>query len=404
MQFEWLEELRRITQPGGYLILTTSGEKHYSMSLRRPGGHARERFTSRLDASGCSRSTDASHAHRAERASTSGRRHASDRVHYQNTACPPASDSSTSGGRWAASTLGEIGERHAGATSRSRSTHQHHDPALRRSGARMRPDRQLYSAPIFELTASTPSRGVCVFQLDAPLLLEVGLVLLPERVVARPARACGTRPGRRGGRTRPRRRRRGSRLLPHADGEVVVLEHADAVGLVQRPDLARATRAGAGDAVHRGHADVEDSARGAPRARRAAKAGEPRDRRRNPARPAPRCRRSWSSDTGGRSTRSRSRWRDEPAHQARRHDGVVVEQDDDLAPRRRDALVVGGREAPVLRRSGSQRTRGSGAASVAQVLRRAVGRGVVDDEDLEPRPGLAGRSDSRQARVSSRPP
>lgn len=30
MQFEWLDELRRITAPGGYLILTTSGEKNYS--------------------------------------------------------------------------------------------------------------------------------------------------------------------------------------------------------------------------------------------------------------------------------------------------------------------------------------------------------------------------------------
>jgi SAM-dependent methyltransferase len=30
MQFEWLEELRRVTRPGGYLILTTSGEKNYS--------------------------------------------------------------------------------------------------------------------------------------------------------------------------------------------------------------------------------------------------------------------------------------------------------------------------------------------------------------------------------------
>jgi SAM-dependent methyltransferase len=30
MQFAWLGELRRITKPGGYLILTTHGEKHYS--------------------------------------------------------------------------------------------------------------------------------------------------------------------------------------------------------------------------------------------------------------------------------------------------------------------------------------------------------------------------------------
>jgi SAM-dependent methyltransferase len=29
MQFLWLEELKRITKPGGYLILTTSGEKNY---------------------------------------------------------------------------------------------------------------------------------------------------------------------------------------------------------------------------------------------------------------------------------------------------------------------------------------------------------------------------------------
>ncbi len=29
MQFSWLEELRRITKPGGYLILTTSGQDNY---------------------------------------------------------------------------------------------------------------------------------------------------------------------------------------------------------------------------------------------------------------------------------------------------------------------------------------------------------------------------------------
>jgi SAM-dependent methyltransferase len=29
MQFRWLEELNRITKPGGYLVLTTSGEKNY---------------------------------------------------------------------------------------------------------------------------------------------------------------------------------------------------------------------------------------------------------------------------------------------------------------------------------------------------------------------------------------
>ena len=29
MQFAWLEELRRITKPGGYLILTTHGETYY---------------------------------------------------------------------------------------------------------------------------------------------------------------------------------------------------------------------------------------------------------------------------------------------------------------------------------------------------------------------------------------
>ena len=29
MQFQWLEELRRITKPAGYAILTTHGEKHY---------------------------------------------------------------------------------------------------------------------------------------------------------------------------------------------------------------------------------------------------------------------------------------------------------------------------------------------------------------------------------------
>lgn len=38
MQFQWLEELRRITRTGGYLILTTSGEKNYGQlpdELRR---------------------------------------------------------------------------------------------------------------------------------------------------------------------------------------------------------------------------------------------------------------------------------------------------------------------------------------------------------------------------------
>ena len=31
MQFQWLEELRRVTKPGGYVLLTTHGEKHYQM-------------------------------------------------------------------------------------------------------------------------------------------------------------------------------------------------------------------------------------------------------------------------------------------------------------------------------------------------------------------------------------
>ena len=30
MQFAWLEEIRRVTRPGGYVILSTSGEKSYS--------------------------------------------------------------------------------------------------------------------------------------------------------------------------------------------------------------------------------------------------------------------------------------------------------------------------------------------------------------------------------------
>ena len=30
MQFEWLAELRRLTRPGGYLVMTTSGEQNYS--------------------------------------------------------------------------------------------------------------------------------------------------------------------------------------------------------------------------------------------------------------------------------------------------------------------------------------------------------------------------------------
>lgn len=30
MQFQWLEELRRITRPGGHLVMTTSGEQNYS--------------------------------------------------------------------------------------------------------------------------------------------------------------------------------------------------------------------------------------------------------------------------------------------------------------------------------------------------------------------------------------
>jgi 2-polyprenyl-3-methyl-5-hydroxy-6-metoxy-1,4-benzoquinol methylase len=31
MQFSWLEELHRLTKPGGYLLISTHGEKHYSM-------------------------------------------------------------------------------------------------------------------------------------------------------------------------------------------------------------------------------------------------------------------------------------------------------------------------------------------------------------------------------------
>jgi SAM-dependent methyltransferase len=50
MQFAWLQELQRITRPGGYLLLTTHGEKHFEdvpeefrMDARRKGFHYRHR-------------------------------------------------------------------------------------------------------------------------------------------------------------------------------------------------------------------------------------------------------------------------------------------------------------------------------------------------------------------------
>ena len=33
LQLEWLAELHRVTQPGGYLVLTTHGEGHYAKLL-----------------------------------------------------------------------------------------------------------------------------------------------------------------------------------------------------------------------------------------------------------------------------------------------------------------------------------------------------------------------------------
>ena len=79
---------------------------------------------------------------------------------------------------------------------------------------------------------------------------------------------------------------------------------------------------------------------------------------------------------------------DEAAEQPRRDDRVVVEQDDDFALRCRDALVVGRGEAPVLGVEDRPDARVA-LRGLAQILRRAVARGVVDDEDLEARPGLA---------------
>ena len=195
-------------------------------------------------------------------------------------------------------------------------------------------------------TAATPSRGACGLPLDAELLLEVGLVLLPERVVrlgrelAEGALADVVDVGVLGAGD-------AVALRAHADGEVVVLEHADAVGLVERADLVE-DRAARGDAVHGGDADVEDAAAELAGARAAANAGRPRDLARSPARRGPRCRRSWSSGTAGRSRRRGARW---PARRPMRPGGTTVSllSRTTISPaRQRDALVVGGREAAVL--------------------------------------------------------
>ena len=92
----------------------------------------------------------------------------------------------------------------------------------------------------------------------AELLLEVGLVLLPQRLVGL-GRELAERPLADVVDVRVLGAGHAVALLPHADREVVVLEHADAVGLVERPDLVE-DGAARGHAVHRGDADVEDSA------------------------------------------------------------------------------------------------------------------------------------------------
>ena len=128
--------------------------------------------------------------------------------------------------------------------------------------------------------------------------------------------------------------------------------------------------------------------RGARAARRAAKAGSPAIDPRSPARPGPRCRRSWSSD---REARSR-----DPARGAGRGGraspgGTTVSllRRTTTSPLRcRDALVVGRGEAPVLGVEDRPDARVA-LRGLAQILRRAVARGVVDDEDLEARPRLA---------------
>ena len=171
----------------------------------------------------------------------------------------------------------------------------------------------------------------------APLLLEAALVRLQQLVVlAASARACRTRPRRSGGRTRPRRRRAGSRLV-RAQGVVVVLEQADLEPLVERADpLEGVARIARQNIVGRGCRTPPR----VPRARRAAAnsssspqvsvggvdlglvADAVRDRADEPHRRV-------------------SRAAHEPRQPARRDDRVVVEQHQQVAPRHRETLVAG---------------------------------------------------------------
>ena len=79
--------------------------------------------------------------------------------------------------------------------------------------------------------------------------------------------------------------------------------------------------------------------------------------------------------------------------------GVVVEEDEQLAARRRRARVAGGGEADVLAPAAATRIR---LAEGAQHLRRLVGGGVVDDDDLAPRPAGRRGPASRQRRSAPR--
>src|SRR6185295_13279742 len=93
---------------------------------------------------------------------------------------------------------------------------------------------------------------------DAELLLEVRLVLLPQRVVVRRRElAEGALPDVVDVRVLGARDAVSARA--HAHREVVVLEHADPIRLVERTHGVEDLTSG-GDAVHRGDADVEDPA------------------------------------------------------------------------------------------------------------------------------------------------
>src|SRR5690349_11217346 len=162
---------------------------------------------------------------------------------------------------------------------------------------------------------------------DSELLLEVRLILLPERVVVR-RRELAERALSDVVHVRVLGARDAVALRAHADGEVVVLEHPDAVRLVERADRVEDLSA-RGDAVHRGDADVEDP----PAVLRLAARRVVRDLRevvpviglhaRLVA--AEVRRRAQEADL-----RVAPQVVDEPAQQAGRNDGVVVEEHDDL--------------------------------------------------------------------------